>query len=86
MEVAVIGALAGDIIGSIYEFDNYQRTDFPLFGLFAASRSEFVPEPEPRDQGEVLVECHEDRAGFQQVAHIGERPIEAFQGTEFDTS
>jgi hypothetical protein len=86
MEVAVIGALAGDIIGSVDEFDNYQRTDFPLFDLFAASRSELVPEAEPRDQGEVLVECHENRAGFQQVAHIGVRPMEAFQGTGFDTS
>ncbi len=27
----MIGAIAGDIIGSVYEFDNYRRTDFPLF-------------------------------------------------------
>lgn len=27
----MIGAIAGDIIGSIYEFDNIKTTDFPLF-------------------------------------------------------
>ena len=27
-----IGAIAGDIIGSIYEFDNHRSKDFPLFG------------------------------------------------------
>lgn len=25
------GAIAGDIIGSVYEFDNIKTTDFPLF-------------------------------------------------------
>jgi len=28
----MIGAIAGDIIGSIYEFNNIKTTDFPLFG------------------------------------------------------
>jgi ADP-ribosyl-[dinitrogen reductase] hydrolase len=28
----MIGAIAGDIIGSIYEFDNIKSKDFPLFG------------------------------------------------------
>ncbi len=28
----VIGALVGDIVGSIYEFDNYRAKDFKLFG------------------------------------------------------
>ncbi len=28
----MIGAIAGDIIGSIYELHNIHRTDFPLFG------------------------------------------------------
>jgi ADP-ribosylglycohydrolase len=28
----MIGAIAGDIIGSIYEFDNIKTKDFPLFG------------------------------------------------------
>ena len=27
----MIGAIAGDIIGSVYEFDNIKITDFPLF-------------------------------------------------------
>ena len=27
----MIGAIAGDIIGSVYEFDNIKTTDFPLF-------------------------------------------------------
>jgi len=27
----MIGAIAGDIIGSVYEWHNYKRTDFPLF-------------------------------------------------------
>lgn len=28
----MIGAIAGDIIGSVYEFDNIRTKDFPLFG------------------------------------------------------
>ena len=27
----MIGAIAGDIIGSVYEFDNIKTTVFPLF-------------------------------------------------------
>ena len=27
----MIGAIGGDIIGSVYEFDNIKTTDFPLF-------------------------------------------------------
>lgn len=27
----MLGAIAGDIIGSIYEWDNVKTTDFPLF-------------------------------------------------------
>ena len=27
----MLGAIAGDVIGSVYEFDNYKGTDFPLF-------------------------------------------------------
>jgi hypothetical protein len=27
----MIGAIAGDIIGSVYEWHSYKRTDFPLF-------------------------------------------------------
>lgn len=27
----MLGAITGDVIGSIYEFDNYRGTDFPLF-------------------------------------------------------
>lgn len=34
----MIGAIAGDIIGSVYEFDNIKTTDFPLF----TSRSQFT--------------------------------------------
>jgi ADP-ribosylglycohydrolase len=30
----MIGAIAGDIIGSVYEFHNYKRSDFPLFDPF----------------------------------------------------
>ncbi|MFW5754807.1 MAG: ADP-ribosylglycohydrolase family protein [Marinilabiliaceae bacterium] len=28
----ILGAIAGDVIGSVYEFDNVKTTDFPLFG------------------------------------------------------
>ncbi len=28
----MIGAIAGDIIGSIYEWNNIKTKDFPLFG------------------------------------------------------
>jgi ADP-ribosylglycohydrolase len=34
----MLGAIAGDIIGSVYEFNNIRTTDFPLFG----GRSEFT--------------------------------------------
>jgi ADP-ribosyl-[dinitrogen reductase] hydrolase len=27
----IIGAIAGDVIGSIYEWENYKNTDFLLF-------------------------------------------------------
>ena len=27
----MLGAIAGDMIGSVYEFDNRRRKDFPLF-------------------------------------------------------
>lgn len=30
----MIGVIAGDIIGSVYESHNYNRTDFPLFDAF----------------------------------------------------
>ena len=28
----MLGALIGDIVGSIYEWDNHRAKDFPLFG------------------------------------------------------
>ena len=28
----MLGAIVGDIIGSVYEFDNIKTKDFPLFG------------------------------------------------------
>lgn len=31
MEEIMIGAIAGDIIGSIYEFNNIKTKEFPLF-------------------------------------------------------
>jgi len=34
----MLGAIIGDTVGSIYEFDNIQTTDFPLF----SERSEFT--------------------------------------------
>ena len=27
----ILGAIAGDVIGSVYEFDNVHTIDFPLF-------------------------------------------------------
>lgn len=27
----ILGAIAGDVIGSVYEFDNVKQGDFPLF-------------------------------------------------------
>ena len=30
----MIGAIAGDIIGSVYEFDNIKTTVFPLFHYY----------------------------------------------------
>jgi ADP-ribosylglycohydrolase len=37
----ILGAITGDIIGSIYEFDNIKATDFPLFseGCYATDDS-----------------------------------------------
>ena len=34
----MIGAIAGDISGSVYEFDPIKTKDFPLFSLSATSR------------------------------------------------
>jgi len=31
MKNTIIGAIAGDLIGSIYEFHNIRTVDFPLF-------------------------------------------------------
>ena len=28
----MFGAIIGDMVGSIYEFDNYRSKDFPFFG------------------------------------------------------
>ncbi len=28
----MLGAIVGDIVGSVYEFDNIKTTEFPLFG------------------------------------------------------
>lgn len=28
----MLGAIVGDIVGSIYEFNNHRSKDFPLFG------------------------------------------------------
>ena len=38
----MIGAIAGDIIGSVYEFDNIKTTDFPLFGPGSAFTDDTV--------------------------------------------
>lgn len=32
----MIGAIVGDIVGSIYEFNNHRSKEFPLFGEFSA--------------------------------------------------
>jgi ADP-ribosylglycohydrolase len=32
----MLGAIIGDIVGSIYEFENHKSKDFPLFGEFSA--------------------------------------------------
>ena len=34
----MIGAIAGDIIGSVYEFDNIKTTVFPLFTRIEKAR------------------------------------------------
>ena len=31
MKQTILGAIAGDVIGSVYEFNNTRTTDFPLF-------------------------------------------------------
>lgn len=38
----MIGAIAGDIIGSVYEFDNIRTMDFPLFGPASAFTDDSV--------------------------------------------
>ena len=34
-KVKMLGALAGDIIGSVYEFANTKSTDFELYKMYA---------------------------------------------------
>ena len=31
----MLGAITGDVIGSVYEHNNYRGTDFPLFGPYS---------------------------------------------------
>lgn len=38
----LIGAVAGDIIGSVYEFDAIKSTDFPLFGEYSTFTDDSV--------------------------------------------
>ena len=49
----MIGAIAGDIIGSVYEFDNIKTTDFPLF----TDESDYTDDQQP-DQRVVPVVQH----------------------------
>ena len=30
-DILILGAIAGDVVGSVYEFDNIKSEDFPLF-------------------------------------------------------
>jgi ADP-ribosylglycohydrolase len=60
----MLGAIAGDCIGSIYEWDNIKTKDFPLFGeschftddsiLSVALADAILYE---RDYGEVMRHC-----------------------------
>ena len=34
----MLGAIIGDIVGSVYEFNNTKKTDFPFFGSPAKFR------------------------------------------------
>ncbi len=38
----MIGAIIGDIVGSVYEFDSIKTKDFPLFGNYHGERCEFT--------------------------------------------
>ncbi len=31
VDYRMLGAIVGDIVGSVYEFDNHRSKDFPLF-------------------------------------------------------
>lgn len=41
-EIKMLGALAGDIIGSVYEFANTKSTDFELFSKNSRFTDDFV--------------------------------------------
>jgi len=36
--IAMPGAIVGDIVGSVYEFDNHRSKNFPLFARIQSSR------------------------------------------------
>jgi len=73
----MIGAAAGDIIGSVYEFDPIKTKDFPLFG----SRSEFTD-----DTVLTMAVAHAIRtgAGYREaIREIGNRYPESGYGSSF---
>ncbi|MFZ4728616.1 MAG: ADP-ribosylglycohydrolase family protein [Pseudanabaena sp.] len=43
----MLGAIVGDIVGSIYEFNNHRSKEFPLFGMNEARRTAEVTHNHP---------------------------------------
>ena len=55
----MIGAIAGDIIGSIYEFDSIKTKDFPLFSEGCRFTDDTVLTVAVEDVSEDPVDCYE---------------------------
>lgn len=66
----MIGAIIGDIVGSIYEFNNHRRKDFPLFGkgCFATDDSIMTIAI-----AKTIMECRED------YSDLGQQSIRCMQ-------
>lgn len=81
----ILGAIAGDIIGSVYEFDNVKREDFPLFSAHSTYTDDSVMTLAVAD---ALMDAFETRepissALVRSMRALGRTHIDAGYGGQF---
>ena len=60
----MIGTVIGDVVGSVYEFDNIRRKDFPLFSEDCEATDDSIMAIAVAD---AIMEAQDKGAPFQQV-------------------